>query len=654
MDQLALAQAIETEAAARAFVLEPNLEPAPDEWREWLPKMAPKTFTAPFEWFHEQFLDWYWELLQIRKSGVAVPEEKPLAGLLILGRGLGKSTILESIALAEGAHMGRSFGVYISSTEQKAAEHLQSIRDLIEGSEVARYYPSLAKPRLGKFGNQRGWRAEAVYTDGGFGIVAASLEQGIRGLRDSEIRPTFLLLDDIDERDDSPAIKQKKFDAIRFDALPMLAPFGLAIFAQNLIYSGSIAEDTVNRKLDWFHHRYQVGPVNTFQDDLEIEKRDGRPVIVAGTPNWARIGAREGQALLDLIGEEAVYRECQNKTAPPAEKLVWTGFSESLHVITWSEFERVFDSRKIPSHWYLYAGYDAGTTGPERHPAVFSVAAVAAENSKLPGDVFLFYEYVAAAGESEDDMAKGLITDLATLCHGEGTKEAARLVANSYEGRVTESSAWDMRYKAGSMLPFQVFHGSHEANSERRTFRDKWGLPIIAGKSGKTEGLSQLRFYLKPEPRRHPFKSGIVGRPNLYLVVADDQVNSPRDRFGLSRHRWEAGNLKWDPNITTRDVPVKFGDDATDAVKQYLQTFAMTARPLTEAEKTEQVLPPGLRRSHLDAQPPSFDRDFGEMMRDFKLGQHKRENREKERNWTGEIIDPADDAWDGAYKDTQW
>lgn len=588
---------------AEAAAIEPD-------WRRWLPAIAPKTFTSPFEWFHADLLDWYWPLLEMRAAGQDVPDDIPLAGLLILGRGLGKSTLLESIALAEGARMGRSFGVYISSTEQKAGEHLQSIRDLIESSEVARYYPGLANPRLGKFGNQRGWRAEAIYTESGFGIVAASLEKGIRGLRDSEIRPTFILLDDIDERDDSPKIKQEKFDSIRFDALPMLAPFGLAIFAQNLIYSGSIAEDTLLRKLDWFHHRHQVGPVNTFQDDLEIEKRDGRPVIVAGSPNWSRIGQREGQALLDLIGEEAVWRECQNVTAPAAEKLVWTGFSESLHVIDWQEFASVFKSDRIPAHWHLFAGYDAGTTGPDRHPAVFSVAAVAAENSPLPGDVFIFYEYVAEAGETEGDMAFGLITDLAKLSESPGIQQAARLVTQA--GRdVPEIEAWRLRAQAGNLLGIKRFNGSHEANSERKTFR-RWGLPIVAGKAGKTEGLPQLRFYLKPENAPHPFRPRLQGRPNLYLVVAPDQLIGARDRFGLARHRWEAQNLTWDLNVVTRDVPTKFGDDATDAVKQYLQTFALTIAPKTERERiadqwgaiTGDNMPETWRDSYIAQQDP--------------------------------------------------
>ncbi|HKQ76704.1 MAG TPA: hypothetical protein VJ810_23620 [Blastocatellia bacterium] len=591
---------VERDAAKAVASLDASM--IEETWRVWLPAIAPKTFTAPFESFHAEFLDWYWALLSLRAGSETVPENLPLAGLLALGRGLGKSTILEAIALAEGAHIPRSFGVYISSTQDKAKEHLASIRDLIESSEIAEYYPGLANPRVGKFGNQRGWRAEAVYTDSGFGIVAASLEQGIRGLRDSEIRPTFILLDDIDERDDSPQIKQEKFDTIRFDALPMLAPFGVAIFAQNLIYSGSIMDDTLKRKLDWFHLRHAVGPVNTFQNDLEIEKVDGRPTIIAGTPNWARIDRPVAQDMLNKNGEESFWRECQNKTTPSSEKLVWKGFSETLHVITWEQFAAVFGRRKIPEHWYLYAGYDAGSTGPERHPAVFSVAAVAAENGKLAGDIFIIYEFVAEASETEDNMAKALIEDLAALCTHPKISEAASLVRQSYEPNTPEAAAWRLRSRAGAAMPFRVFHGSHEANSERKTFVMKWGLPIGAGKAGKTEGLSQLHFYLKPERKSHPFKLGLEGKPNIYLVVANDQLLVPRDRFGLARHRWEAANLKWDVKVTTRDVPTKFGDDATDAAKQYLQTFALQARPLTYHEKVHAAMSEPVRDMIEEAQ----------------------------------------------------
>lgn len=564
----------------------------------WFPAIAPRVFSHPFEWFHRRFLDWYWPLLKLRASGETAPEDIPLAALLCLGRGLGKSAILEGVSLAEGAHFGEAFGLYVSSTKDKCGEHLQNVRALIESSEIARYYPGLASPRIGKFGNQRGWKADAIYTQGGFTLIAASLEQGVRGLRDLERRPSFILLDDIDERDDSLQVKQEKFETLSKDIVPMLAPYGLVLYAQNLIYSGSVMDDTINRKLDWFHLRHRVGPINTFQDDLEIEKIDGRPVITAGTPNWSRIDRPVAQDILNKSGEESFWVECQNRTQPSPEKRVWKNFSEQIHVITWAQFATVFGSSRIPAHWYLYVGYDAGATGPERHPAVFSVAAVAPENAPLSGDVFVFYEYVAEAIEVEDDMAKALVEDLATLCDNPAVRQAAELVARAECEKMPEMDAWKFRRQAGRMIPFKLFNGSHEAASERRTFQ-KWGLNIQPGLSGKTEGLPQLRFYLNPERKPHPFKANVIGRPNIYLVVANDQASGARDRFGLQRHRWEAANLKNDPNVTTRDVPVKFGDDATDAVKQYLQTFAMMARPKTMEERVQDEMPERFKQSNL-------------------------------------------------------
>ncbi len=607
--------AIEIEAAALDF--EPTRRssghlPIEEDWRVWLPAVAPKTYSATFEWFHAEFWNWYWPLLKLRRAGRPIPDETPLDCFLPWGRHLGKSSSMEGVALAEGAMIGQAFGVYISSTKEKAQEHLQAVRELIEGSEIAKYYPELANPRVGKYGNQRGWRADAVYTDGGFAIVSCSLEQGIRGLKDGSRRPTFIILDDIDERDDSPEIRDEKFEAITQDALPMLGPYGLVIFGQNLIYNDSIAHRTLQRKADWFHNCKIVGvrdgvrwkPINTYQDDLRIEKLDGAPTIVAGTPNWRYLDRRVMQRALNRFGERAFWRECQNKTAPDPEELVWKNYSAAHSVITWESFARLFGSWRIRSDFNLYAGYDKGDTGPDKHPAVFSVAAVAPSRCALAGDVFIFYEYVADATEDVGDMARHLIADLARLCEHSEIQEARRLLDMSYAPGVPEDAAWRLRKQAGRLLPFKVFNGSHEALDQRRTLQVKWGLPVQPGNAAKDAGLEQLHHYCKLEAAPHPFYPDLHGRPNLYLVVAPEQYEVAIDRWGLHRHRWEAENLKWDRNVTTRDVPTKFGDDATDAVKQYMQTFALIPKPLTLAERIQEELPERYKLENLRAEYP--------------------------------------------------
>jgi hypothetical protein len=602
---------IQEDPASAAAKSAENIE---DRWQDWLPAVAPKTYSAGFEWFHADFWGWYWPILQLRRRGLPVPEDVPLDCFLPWGRGLAKSSSMEGLALAEGAMIGEAFGVYISSTQDKAREHLQAIRDLIEGSEIAKYYPKLANPRLGKFGNQRGWKSDAIYTDGGFGLVSCSLEQGIRGLKDGNRRPSFIILDDIDERDDSLDTKAEKFESLTQDALPMLAPYGLTVFGQNLIYNGSIAHDTLTSKADWFKHCHIVGtkdganwkPVNTYQDDLEIEKRGNRPTIVAGTPNWKRLDRQVSQRLLDKIGERSFWRECQNQTAPDPEELVWKTFSPQHSIITWEEFAAVFGTSRIRSDFNLVAGYDRGNTGPSKHPGVFTVAAVAPERHRLSGDVFIFYEYIAEATEDVGDMARHLIEDLAILCDHPDIKKAAKLVKDSFRGDVAESHAWDMRQSAGEMIPFEVFNGSHEALGERNTLQRNWGLTVAAGKSGKTEGLEQLHHYAKLEDVAHPFRPSMTGKPNLWFVVASDQYEVAVDRFGLQRLRWEAENLKWDKNITTRDVPTKMGDDATDTVKHYMQTFRLTGQEKTQSEEREDRLPESLRLTALQESLPSL------------------------------------------------
>lgn len=608
-----------------------------NSWERWLPLVAPSTYSAGFEWFHTDLWEWYWPLLQLRRAGLPVPPEMPLDCFLPWGRGLAKSSSMEGIALAEGAMLGEAFGVYISSTKDKAQEHLQAIRMLIESSEIARYYPKFANPRVGKFGNQRGWKADAIYTAGGFAVVSVSLEQGIRGLKDGHRRPTFILLDDIDERDDSLEVKREKFEAITQDALPMLAPYGITIKGQNLIYSGSIADDTLQGKADWFHHCHIVGvrdgvkwrPVNTYQDDLQIEKRNGRPTIMAGTPNWSRLDTQASQRLLDKIGERAFWRECQNRIAPDPEELVWKTFQPALSVITWEQFAAVFGTPRIRADFNLAAGYDRGATGPDRHPATFSVAAIAPQRSALANDIFIFYEYVANATEDVGEMARHLIEDLALLCDHPEIKEAASLVRKSFYHGTSEVEAWKLRQRAGSLIKFQVFNGSHEGLSERRTLRTQWGLPVKAGKAGKTEGLEQLHHYAKPEAQPHPFNPQLFGRPNLWLVVHADQYEAATDRWGLQRTRWEAANLKWDKNVTTRDVPMKFGDDITDAIKHYMQTLALTGAPLTLEEQVDAELPEAWRVASAPQQADPWARDGWEMGQSYMRSKIKKQIEQK-------------------------
>jgi hypothetical protein len=123
-------------------------------------------------------------------------------------------------------------------------------------------------------------------------------------------------------------------------------------------------------------------------------------------------------------------------------------------------------------------------------------------------------------------------------------------------------------------------------------------------------------------------------------VVADDQLGAARDRWGLVRHRWEAANLKWDPIVTARDVPTKFGDDATDAAKQYIQMFALEAAPLTRSQEIEAAIDPRLRMDAIERQEAQPTEGW------WMSRQRAMDRAEEEKNQNQES------EWERAWRDT--
>lgn len=575
------------------------------DWRKWHQAIAPKVFTAKPAWFHEEYWDYVWPI-QLRRANHEVITDVPLSVLIIWGRGLGKSTSVEFTAVSEGALIEQAFGVYVSSTQDKANEHIAAVRDALEASEVARYYPGLSNPRVGKFGNQRGWRQEAVYTDNGFAIVGVGLDKGVRGLKDINQRPTLFIVDDVDERDDSPLIVEKKWKTLASDILPMAAPMAFVLFAQNLIHLTSVMTKTMKREIPLLSHRRQFGPVNAFKDDLDIQKQEHRKVIVAGTPNWDRLDVIAAQKFLDDIGEDIFRSEYQNEMLATKAERVLSEYDEVYHVITWSMFEAVFGTRKIATHWEIHYGHDWGTTGPNAHPAVLTLTAVAAQDSPLPGAAFVFYGHTAEAGSTEHQIARRLIETLPDLIWHPGAAEAKVRLKKSDEAP-TEELMWQLRREAGRLLPVTTARMSHETTkSEMVTYQVKWGIPFAACDPGKLVGLSQIRHYLEPDMgRSHPFKPGVMGCPSMFFVVVDEQLYEAKDDFGLKRHRTEALTLKWDPNVAGRDVPIKRGDDAFDSLKMIFQGFKLHPTPLTHAQKVQEEIPEQYRLETLLDQSPN-------------------------------------------------
>jgi len=603
-------------------------EPPPDasaieaDWQTWLRKVGPRTFTGSFAPFHEEFWEWFWSLAMKRRAGESLTDEESVF-LAIWARGQGKSSNVEWAAIAEGALIGSGYVLYVSGTEALAEEHVAAIRDRIEADEIGRYYPGLANPKLGKHGNQRGWRQNFLITQSGWAIRPVGLDVGVRGGRVGDQRPTLIILDDVDTHDDSPLVVSKKLATISRAILPGGTRGGaLVLGAQNLIHRNSVFNQIVTRKTSVLSRRIVSGPYPAFKDlAIELQQTDTGPrnVIVAGSPTWDDFDLAACQKFLDDSGREAFLAEYQHDFAASEQGRVIPEYDESRHVITWSDFERVFGQRRIPVHWLCEVGHDVGFTAG--HLSAWSWIATSAQNTVLPGLRFR-YRGVTFNGIGVDEQA-------------ETVKELM------WPGENVQS--WRM---------------SHEALSERKTYREKYDLPFIACNSAKTAGVQQWRHFLRADrTKQHPFHaderlpdgSWRLGFPGWFDIVDDDQLETPRDDRGLMTHRRQTIDWRYRPDVLgvggmSKNEPMKADEDTNDSTRMVTALWGPDSLPLTEEEAIEVALPQGLRRENI-LQLDHQAADFAQIMRNYEVKQIKDKRAETEKPWSVDVVDPTDDPW---------
>ena len=600
------------------------------DWRTWLKAVGPRTFTGSFASFHCEFWDWFWRLLQKRRAGQPISDEEQVF-LAIWARGMGKSANVEWAAIAEGALIGKGYVLYVSGTQALADGHVQSIRERLESDEISRYYPHLSSPKVGKHGNQYGWRQDFLITASGWAIRPLGLDVGVRGGRVGDLRPSLIVFDDVDDHSDSPLVVQNKLETIARSIIPAGTRETVYLGAQNLIQRNGVFSQITQRKTSVLSRRIISGPYPAF-DDLEIEARqtaDGlRNVIVAGSPTWADFDLAACQKFLDDSGREAFLAEYQHDFSASEQGRVIPEYDEARHVITWSQFAAVFGARFIPQHWEREVGHDVGFTSG--HLSAWTWLATSAENSPLPG---LRFRY------------RGLTFDSI------GVDEQAQAV----KAAMLPDSRVDRRFDELPLV--QSWRMSHEAKSERMTYW-KHDLPFIACKSAKTAGISQWRHYLRADHTKpHPFKpdellpDGLyrLGFPGWFDVVDDDQLETPRDDRGLATHRRQTLSWQYRPDVlgvggVSKNEPMKADEDANDATRMVTAEWGPLEAPLTEDERMEAALPTGAKRTHLEKLTPE-QRAFAVITRDYEIAEYKKQRSVHRETWAGEIVSHENDPW---------
>lgn len=351
-----------------ADIFDPQPTEFEHDWLTWLRVMFPAYCTAPFADFHEE----YWRHLWSIRRGV---RPDPFVGIWF--RGGAKSTSVEIGFIAAGARNVRSYGVYVSETQDQADQHVANIGAMLESTAIEQHYPLMASRGVNKYGHSKGWRRNRVMTASGFIVDALGLDTARRGFRVEEHRPDMIALDDVDGREDSVETTEKKIRTVTASIIPM-GTKDTAIFAiQNLIHENSMFSMLNDGRADFLANRIVSGPVPAVDgleyDQCEVEGRR-RFVITAGEARWKGFPLEACQGLLDDIGLSAFLSECQHDVEPPPggmfshldydhcspEEVPWSAMSR---VVVWVD-PAVTDKDSSDSHGIQADGLATTPAGP--------------------------------------------------------------------------------------------------------------------------------------------------------------------------------------------------------------------------------------------------------------------------------------------------
>lgn len=566
-------------------------------WEHWLKYLGPHTFYGSFAPFHSDLWQWYWPATIKQQDGEALNLED-ITYFAIWGRGLGKSSSAEWLAIAEGCLIGQGFVLYVCGTQDQADSHVEAIRDRLEAEETLhKSYPGMRKPSGAKgFVSEHkryGWRQDFLMTANGWAIRPVGLDKAIRGWKRGDNRVSLIILDDIDDDDDSPEVILKKERRIAKKILPMGTARTKVVFAQNLIHSNSVLNRMHTRQNNMLAVRRGDDAVKSFQEiktEFRQTETGPRHIITHYVPTWKDLDITEAQSFLDRSDLPAFLAEYQHDFSGEQNERVLPEYDDRVlrtNLITWSQYEAMYHQRRIPNDWPCDVGLDVGFTAG--HLSAWSFLSKAPEGYPLAGSVF------------------------------------------RYRGRTfTNTEIGDQSVEVtGALWPnenLQREWSSHEGKSERLTLNTKHGWHFWPCDSDKKAGVSQWRHLLKadhnqPHPFHHDEKgaNGLwkIGRPAWFDIVDDDQFIQPKDDKGLKVHRDQAYKWKMRPVEETKsgmtvEQPMKADEDSCDSTRMCTAKFGPIDKPQTLQQKIAAAIPQGYHRQEL-AQRTDIDPTTKEM-----------------------------------------
>lgn len=172
---------------------------------------------------------------------------------------------------------------------------------------------------MGKYNNSKGWRVDTLRCGNDFNVVALGYDAAVRGVKIEEYRPDLIIIDDIDDKEDSLETIEKKIRTLTRDILPAGSIDVAVIGIQNLVHPRSIFKQIGEGTADFLYNRIVSGPHPAILD-LEYEARPAPAkgyVITGGVPTWEGQNLETCQAQLDEWGLTAFLSESQHLVEDP-------------------------------------------------------------------------------------------------------------------------------------------------------------------------------------------------------------------------------------------------------------------------------------------------------------------------------------------------
>lgn len=605
-------------------------------YQSWLAAIFPDQFDSAFIDVHTDFWDWGWKFLIALRDKKTLPKDAN-AFLALWSRNFGKSMHSEVFTAAAVCVVGSGIFLYVSGTQDLANTHLENIGELLISNGVKTYYPEHSRPKKSVItGANKAWSQSKLATEGGVILWAIGLNVGVRGIRKGKDRVKGFILDDIDSYDDSPQIALNKANTLGSSVLPTSDTEFFVIGAQNLITEHSVFNRIYTKADMMLAHRIAAPPVPAF-DNLDTKFIDGRDMIVSGESRWpSRVTYDVAQRFIDTYGLIRFKAEFLHDFSQGKQGLCFDNYDDAVHVITKSEFAKIFGTREIPSRWWKYHVHDHARTKTAYHANVQLDIAVSSMNERLPGCFFLCNPQSFPAQTEADEVAIRFLRSVSPTVKVNGQERSwDELIESSMKRTNMEAYQSDLtklmrarRATLAKIIPpivgpmlaaknYKGFRMSHEQiNAAGKVYKEAFGIPYQPMNPGKDGGIELFNHYLKVDYLGdHPFGAN-ANRPDgkgfsrVFIIVEDSDLAYTTDVAPDRLHdaqllRYQFKHWRYTtPVLNDKGEkefgPMKMNDDFGNSIMQAFVDNQPQAAPLSKGEQIHEHLPVAMQELDTD------------------------------------------------------